>query len=80
MANKGDKTKTQILQTAKKFFIEKGYAAVSMSDLCNATGLSHGGYRITNFRAFQNLKHLPRLLWLIVFYRWHPQEQHLMER
>ena len=43
MADKGDKTKSQILQTAKDLFIEKGYAAVSMSDICTATGLSRGG-------------------------------------
>lgn len=43
MANKGDKTRNQILQAAKKLFIQKGYTAVSMSDLCVATGLSRGG-------------------------------------
>lgn len=43
MANKGDQTKGQILEAAKVLFIQKGYAAVSMSDLCAATGLSRGG-------------------------------------
>lgn len=43
MAHKGDRTKGQILKAAKALFIEKGYTAVSMSDLCTATGLSRGG-------------------------------------
>lgn len=43
MTDKGNKTKGQILQAAKNLFIEKGYTAVSMSDLCTATGLSRGG-------------------------------------
>lgn len=40
---KGDKTKNEILQAAKPLFMQKGFAAVSMSDLCSATGLSRGG-------------------------------------
>lgn len=43
MADKGNKTRVKIIQAAKALFIEKGYAAVSMSDLCSATGLSRGG-------------------------------------
>lgn len=43
MADKGNKTRVKIIQAAKALFIEKGYAAVSMSDLCLATGLSRGG-------------------------------------
>lgn len=43
MANKSNKTKEQILKSAKTLFIQKGYTAVSMSDLCVATGLSRGG-------------------------------------
>lgn len=43
MADKGNKTRVKIIQAAKSLFIEKGYAAVTMSDLCLATGLSRGG-------------------------------------
>lgn len=43
MADKGNQTKMQIIQAAKILFSEKGYAAVTMSDLCEATGLSRGG-------------------------------------
>ena len=43
MTSKGNQTRDQILQAAKRLFIKKGYAAVSMSDLCSATGLSRGG-------------------------------------
>ena len=43
MADKGNKTRIKIIQAAKALFIEKGYTAVSMSDLCSATGLSRGG-------------------------------------
>lgn len=43
MADKGTKTRIKIIQAAKTLFIEKGYTAVSMSDLCSATGLSRGG-------------------------------------
>lgn len=43
MTEKGNNTKIQILNVAKELFIKKGYAAVSMSDICTATGLSRGG-------------------------------------
>ncbi|MDD2647801.1 MAG: TetR/AcrR family transcriptional regulator [Eubacteriales bacterium] len=43
MADKGDKTRAEILTAAKALFIKKGYSAVSMSDLCLASKLSRGG-------------------------------------
>lgn len=43
MIQKGDQTKKKILDTAKKLFSEKGFSSVTMSDLCEATGLSRGG-------------------------------------
>lgn len=43
MTQKGIQTKNEILETAKKLFMQKGYIAVTMSDLCDATGLSRGG-------------------------------------
>lgn len=43
MAQKGLQTKNVILAAAKKIFMQKGYMAVTMSDLCDATGLSRGG-------------------------------------
>lgn len=43
MPNKGERTKSEILEIAKKFFSQKGYSAITMSDLCEATGLSRGG-------------------------------------
>lgn len=43
MTQKGIQTKKEILETAKKLFMQKGYIAVTMSDLCDATGLSRGG-------------------------------------
>jgi len=43
MVQKGDRTKREILQAAQELFCQHGYAAVTMSDLCAATGLSRGG-------------------------------------
>lgn len=43
MADKGNQTKTEILRAACQLFCEKGYAGVTMSDICAATGLSRGG-------------------------------------
>lgn len=43
MAQKGIQTKNEILEAAKKLFIQKGFIAVTMSDFCDATGLSRGG-------------------------------------
>lgn len=43
MPQKGEKTKGEILSTAKELFAKKGFASITMSDLCEATGLSRGG-------------------------------------
>lgn len=43
MLQKGERTKGEILNIAKKMFIEKGFTSITMSDLCEATGLSRGG-------------------------------------
>lgn len=40
---KGDQTRAAILKTAKTLFSEKGYAAVTMGDICERHGLSRGG-------------------------------------
>lgn len=43
MAEKGDKTKQYIIQTAAGLFSKKGFTAVTMKDICEACGLSRGG-------------------------------------
>jgi AcrR family transcriptional regulator len=43
MPPKGDNTRNLILEKAAELFIQKGYSAVTMKDLCEATGLSRGG-------------------------------------
>lgn len=49
MPPKGDKTRNLILDKATELFIKKGYSAVTMKDVCEATGLSRGGlYRHFN--------------------------------
>lgn len=43
MGSKGIKTKEKILQEAYFLFAEKGFKAVTMTDICEKTGLSRGG-------------------------------------
>lgn len=43
METKGERTRKEILDVAKKIFTEHGYKDVSMQDICNVTGLSKGG-------------------------------------
>ena len=43
MGSKGIKTKQKILQEAYQLFAEKGFKAVTMTDICEKTGLSRGG-------------------------------------
>lgn len=43
MGNKGEKTKETIRQQAYRLFAEKGFQAVTMTDICEKTGLSRGG-------------------------------------
>lgn len=50
METKGERTRKEILDVAKKFFTEHGYKDVSMQDICNSTGLSKGGL----YRHFDN--------------------------
>lgn len=43
MGNKGSKTREKILQEAYLLFAEKGFKAVTMTEICDKTGLSRGG-------------------------------------
>ena len=43
LLTKGERTRTKILEKAADLFTEKGYTAVTMKDVCEATGLSRGG-------------------------------------
>lgn len=43
MSKKGDETKKMITQAATELFALKGFKDVSMSDICEKTGLSRGG-------------------------------------
>lgn len=52
MSQRGIQTKIEILQAAKELFMQKGYVAVTMSDLCEATELSRGGL----YRHFSSTK------------------------
>ncbi len=41
--SKGDRTKTRIKNTARELFVVKGFSAVTMKDICEATNISRGG-------------------------------------
>lgn len=43
MGKKGEKTKGIIRRQAYRLFAEKGFKAVTMTDICERTGLSRGG-------------------------------------
>ncbi len=43
MSEKGEDTRQRILAAALKAFSSRGYAKISMKDICEATGLSRGG-------------------------------------
>lgn len=43
MSSKGDAARAKILQSAQVLFSQKGYCAVTMQDICQATGFSRGG-------------------------------------
>ncbi len=43
MGNKGEKTKEKIRQEAYQLFAQKGFKEVTMTDICEKTGLSRGG-------------------------------------
>lgn len=40
---RGEISRKKILESARRLFAEKGFSAVSMQDICDATGLSRGG-------------------------------------
>ncbi len=54
MSQRGIQTKNEILKAAKKLFMKKGFVAVTMTDLCEATGLSRGGL----YRHFSSTKEI----------------------
>ena len=43
MSQKGEETRQMILESATKLFAAKGFKDVTMSDICERTGLSRGG-------------------------------------
>lgn len=43
MGDKADRTKEKIKEEAYKLFAEKGFKEVTMTDICEKTGLSRGG-------------------------------------
>ena len=43
MGVKGDITRSNIIEESRKLFVKKGFKDVTMSDICEATGLSRGG-------------------------------------
>ena len=43
MGKKGTKTKETIRRQAYRLFAEKGFQSVTMTDICEKTGLSRGG-------------------------------------
>lgn len=43
MSKKGDDTRQSIRESAQTLFAEKGFKEVTMTDICEATGLSRGG-------------------------------------
>lgn len=43
MGNKGERTKEKIRSESYKLFAQKGFKEVTMTDICDKTGLSRGG-------------------------------------
>lgn len=43
MSSKGQAARTRILECAQTLFSQKGYCAVTMQDICEASGFSRGG-------------------------------------
>lgn len=43
MGRKGEKTKSSIAAASRKVFAEKGFARVTMQDICDVSGMSRGG-------------------------------------
>jgi len=44
VTQRGDKSRTTILEAAEKLFAERGYAGTSMNDIIRASGLTKGGF------------------------------------
>ena len=58
MTSKGKKTHKAILAGSYKLFVKKGFKAVTMKDICEATGLSRGGL----YRHFPNTSEIMKCL------------------
>ena len=43
MSVRGERSRKNILESSRRLFAAKGFSAVSMQDICDATGLSRGG-------------------------------------
>ncbi len=43
MSIRGDRSRKKIMEAARGLFAAKGFAAVSMQDICGASGISRGG-------------------------------------
>ncbi|MBK1810796.1 TetR/AcrR family transcriptional regulator [Clostridium sp. YIM B02505] len=54
MIKKGDQTRAEIIDSARKIFSVKGYSATTMKDFCEETGLSRGGL----YRHFSSTKEI----------------------
>lgn len=54
MPAKSERTQKSIISAATKLFSEKGFFGVTMSDVCEATGLSRGGL----YRYFSSIENL----------------------
>jgi TetR/AcrR family transcriptional regulator, cholesterol catabolism regulator len=54
MIKKRDKTKQIIIDTSEKLFAQKGYAIITMKDICEACNLSRGGL----YRYFSSTKEI----------------------
>jgi TetR/AcrR family transcriptional regulator, cholesterol catabolism regulator len=54
VTKKGDKTKQIIIDTSEQLFAQKGYAALTMKDICEACNLSRGGL----YRYFSSTKEI----------------------
>ncbi|TBL72647.1 TetR/AcrR family transcriptional regulator [Paenibacillus thalictri] len=64
---KGEKTKTHIIMKSAELFNQKGYAATTMQDIMDATGLTKGGlYRSFSSKddiAIEAFKYAGEVLW-----------------
>ena len=54
MSTKGEATKSNIIESSKRLFSQKGYLAVTMQDICDCCSLSRGGL----YRYFSSTKEI----------------------